>query len=153
MPGWIGPTIALSLLIIALCIVGLTVAALILFRETRQGAKGLTDELSELRHELAPMITALNRFGDAGSEVIDLARTEMREVVAVSQGLRADLRRARRRASRRLADLDAFVEVMQEEIEETGIAAASAARTLRSGGAVAGQVGRLLVSRRRRNDE
>lgn len=149
MPGWIGPTIAISLLLMALCTVGLTLAVTIAFRETMQGAKGLTGELAELRHELAPMINALNRFGDAGSEVVDIARAEIREVVAASQGLRADVRRARRRASRRLADLDAFVEVMQEEIEDTGIAAASAARTLRSGGAVAGQVSRLLGARRR----
>jgi methyl-accepting chemotaxis protein len=149
MPGWIGPTIAISLLLMALCTVGLTLAALVVFREVLQGAKGVSSELQELRAELGPMIRALNRFGEAGTEVVDIARQEIREVVAASQDLRADIRRARRRAGRRLADLDAFVEVMQEEIEETGIAAATAMRSLRAGGGVAGQVGRMLVSRRR----
>jgi methyl-accepting chemotaxis protein len=149
MPGWIGPTIAISLLLMALCTVGLTLAALVVFREVLQGAKSVSSELQELRAELGPMIRALNRFGEAGTEVVDIARQEIREVVAASQDLRADIRRARRRAGRRLADLDAFVEVMQEEIEETGIAAATAMRSLRAGGGVAGQVGRMLVSRRR----
>ena len=149
MPGWIGPTIAISLLLMALCTVGLTLAALVVFREVLQGPKGGSGELQELRAELGPMIRALNRFGEAGTEVVDIARQEIREVVAASQDLRADIRRARRRAGRRLADLDAFVEVMQEEIEETGIAAATAMRSLRAGGGVAGQVGRMLVSRRR----
>jgi methyl-accepting chemotaxis protein len=149
MPGWIGPTIAISLLVMALCTVGLTLAALVVFREVLQGAKSVSSELQELRAELGPMIRALNRFGEAGTEVVDIARQEIREVVAASQDLRADIRRARRRAGRRLADLDAFVEVMQEEIEETGIAAATAMRSLRAGGGVAGQVGRMLVSRRR----
>jgi len=153
MPGWIGPTIAISLLLIALCTVGLTLVALIVFREFQQGAKGLTGELHELRGELAPMIRALNRFGEAGGEVVDIARQEIREVVAASQDLRSDIRRARRRAGRRLADLDAFVEVMQEEIEENGIAAATALRKIRAGGGVAGQVGRMLVSRRRSGRE
>lgn len=155
MAGWIGPTIAISLLLIAICIVGMTVAAALAFREAQQAGKGLTNELAELRHELAPMLNALNRFGDVGADVVEMARQEVREVVATSQGLRTDVRRARRRIGNRLADLDAFVEVMQEEVEDTALEAASTLRTLRTGGGVVAHVGRRLVARRRsrRDDE
>ena len=110
MAGWVGVVIAISVLLIAICVVGITLAAAVVFREAQQASKGLTNELAELRRELSPTLAALNKFGDAGSEVVDLARQEVRELVATSQALRTDLHRGVRRAKRRLADVDALVD-------------------------------------------
>jgi hypothetical protein len=119
------------------------------FREAQQASRGLTNELHELRAELGPALAALNKFGDAGAEVVDLARHEVRELVATSEALRTDLRRGVRRAKRRLSDLDALAEVMQEEVEATAVDAATAMRTLRTSRGVIGEVRRYLSSRRR----
>lgn len=153
MDGWVGPTIAISVLLIALCVVGATVAAAVALREAQQAGKGLTNELAELRHELAPTLAALNKFGDAGSEVVEMARNEVRELVATSQELRTDVRRGMRRARGRLADVDALVEVMQEELEETALDAATAMRTLRNSRGMIGQVRRFLAPRPSDDDE
>lgn len=150
MAGWVGPTMAISLLIIAGCFLGIVVAALKVFKEVDAASKGLTNELAELRHEFAPMLNALNRFGDAGADLVEAARTEVQELVSTSQELRHGIRRTQRRAARRLADLDALVEVMQGEVEETAIDAATALRTLRNGTGMVSQVGRFLAPRRRR---
>jgi methyl-accepting chemotaxis protein len=147
MAGWVGPVVAISVLLIAICVVGITIAVALVFREAQQASKGLTAELSELRRELSPTLAALNKFGDAGSEVVDLARQEVRELVSTSQEMRTDVRRGMRRARRRLADLDALVEVMQEEVEETAIDAATAMRTIRTGRGVIGHVRRFLAPR------
>jgi hypothetical protein len=147
MAGWVGPVIAISTLLIAVCVVGITVGMAVVFREAQQASKGLTNELAELRRELHPTLAALNKFGDVGSEVADIARQEIRELVATSQGVRTDVRRGMRRAKRRLADIDALVEVMQEEVEETAVDAATAMRTLRTGRGVIGHVRRFLASR------
>lgn len=153
MAGWVGPTVAISLLIIAGCFLGIAVAALRVFKKVDAASTGLTGELAELRHELAPMLNALNRFGDAGADLVETARTEVQELVATSKDLRHGIRRTQRRAARRLADLDALVEVMQEEVEETAIDAATAIRTLRNGSGMVSQVGRFLAPRRRRRRE
>lgn len=147
MAGWVGIVIAISVLLIAICVVGITIAAAVVFREAQQASRGLTNELAELRRELSPTLAALNKFGDAGSEVVDLARQEVRELVATSQEVRTDVRRGLRRARRRLADVDALVEVMQEEVEETAIDAATAMRTLRTSAGVIGHVRRFLAPR------
>lgn len=153
MAGWVGPVVAISVLLIAICVVGITLAAALVFREAQQASKGLTNELAELRREIGPTLAALNKFGDAGSEVVDLARNEVRELIATSQEVRTDVRRGMRRARRRLADMDALVEVMQEEVEETAIDAATAMRTLRTGRGVFGQVRRFLAPRPRDDDD
>ena len=153
MAGWVGTVIAISVLLIAICVVGMTVALALVFREAQQASRGLTNELAELRHELSPTLAALNKFGDAGSEVVDLARNEVRELVATSQALRTDVRRGVRRARRRLEDMDALIEVMQEEVEETAIDAATAMRTLRTSAGVIGHVRRFLASRPSDDDE
>jgi methyl-accepting chemotaxis protein len=153
MAGWVGPTVAISMLLIAACVVGMTLVALKVFTEVQQASRGLTNELAELRHELAPMLTALNRFGDAGADVVESARAEVQELVATSQELRVGIRRTQRRAARRLADLDALLEVMQEEVEETALDAATALRTFRNGTGVLGQVGRFLAPSRRRGED
>ena len=147
MAGWVGPVVAISVLLIAICVVGITLTIALVFREAQQASRGLTNELAELRREIGPTLAALNKFGDAGSEVVDLARNEVRELVATSQALRTDVRRGVRRAKRRLADVDALVEVMQEEAEETAIDAATAMRTLRTGRGVIGHVRRFLAHR------
>lgn len=152
MAGWVGPTVAISLLLIALCIVGLTLVAAKVIYEAQEASRGLANELSGLRRELAPMLNALNRFGDAGADVVEAARTEVHELVNLSQGLRADIRRGSRRARRRLADFDALLEVMQDEVEEAALDTATALRTLRQGRGVLGQVRRFLVPRRRGRD-
>jgi methyl-accepting chemotaxis protein len=152
MAGWVGPTVAISLLLIALCVVGITLAAAMVFREVQHASKGLTHELAELRHELGPMLNALNRFGDAGADLVETARGEVQELVATSQELRVGVRRTTRRAARRLADLDALLEVMQEEVEETALDAATALRTIREGSGLVGHVGRFLAPRRRRRE-
>ena len=147
MAGWVGVVIAISVTLIAICVVGITVAAAVVFREAQQASRGLTNELAELRRELSPTLAALNKFGEAGSEVVDLARHEVRELVATSQAVRTDVRRGMRRAKQRLADVDALVEVMQEEVEETAIDAATAMRTLRTSAGVIGSVRRFLAPR------
>jgi methyl-accepting chemotaxis protein len=134
-------------------VVGITIAMALVFREAQQASKGLTAELSELRRELSPTLAALNKFGDAGSDVVDLARQEVRQLVSTAEEMRTDIRRGMRRARRRLSDLDALVEVMQEEVEETAIDAATAMRTIRTGRGVIGHVRRFLAPRPSDDDD
>lgn len=149
MAAWVGITIALSLVIIAMCLVGVAFTALMSLKEIRQISEALTLELEGLRRELNESLGMLKRLGEQGQDVLDLAKDEIHQVVRLSSGIRDDVGQARRRVRRRLADFDAVVEVVQEEVEETAIELGATLRSAREGGSMIGQLSRLVRPRSR----
>ena len=150
MEGWVGTTIAISLAIMAVCSAGMAVVMLTAIKETRGATQSLGKELSELRNELSPALHAINHLGESGAEIAEMARTEIGEIVEMSKRMRHDIRRGTRRARARLADFDALVEVVQEEVEETALDLTTALQTVRTGSSVVGRLRRLMLPGRRR---
>jgi hypothetical protein len=150
MAGWIGPTIALSLAVVALTIVGMAVAALAMIRAATARAESLEREVGELRHELTPALRALTSLTEHGTQVVDAAATEAREYLEMSRRLRGDLDRVVRRSKRRIADFEAVADVVQDEVEDTALELTTALRTVRTGAGMMGRLRRLVRPRRRR---
>lgn len=129
LPGWVGPTVAISLALIALaCVVmflGIALAAMAL-RRTLKSASARLDELQAL-------VGRVQEEGDA--------------YLATSRRFRRRLDRGIDRVSERMADLDALYEVVHEEVEETAMRFASALRTARLS---TGIIARVLRRRPRR---
>ena len=149
MAGWIGPTMAISLALIAICFLGIAAAVAITLKEAVERGQSLAQELAELRHDLGPTLQALNRLGTGGAEVVELAQEEVREIIYTTRRLRKDVEKSVIRARRRLADFEAVVEVVQEEVEETALDLGAALRTVRTGTGVIGRLRRLVLPRRR----
>lgn len=149
MAGWIGPTMAISLALIAACFLGIAAAVAIALKEAVERGQSLAKELAELRHDLGPTLKALNRLGTGGAEVVELAQEEVREIIYTTRRLRKDVEKSVTRARRRLADFEAVVEVVQEEVEETALDLGAALRTVRTGTGVIGRLRRLVLPRRR----
>lgn len=149
MPGWIGPTVALSLVVIALCFLGIAASVLLALREAAARSDSLVKELGELRREISPTLQALTRLGEDGAEIAGLAKEEVREVVHMTQRLRKDMERGLQRTRRRLADFEAVVEVVQDEFEETALDVTTALHTVRSSAGMLGQLRRMVMPRRR----
>jgi uncharacterized protein YoxC len=128
LPGWVGPTVAISLAIIALaCVVmfaGIALAAI----AARRAFAAASAELKELQG----LVERVREEGDA--------------YLTTSRRLRGRLDRGIDRVSERAADLDALYEVVQEEVEETALHFASVLRTARMSTAI---LGRALRRRRR----
>jgi hypothetical protein len=134
-PGWVGPTVAISLVVIA---VGTTLLAGImvaLFVGARRQALALRAAVQSFATDARAMTARL--------------RGELEGYVALSGEARAKLRGAMRTVDGRLRDLDALVEVLQEEAEETALDAASFLRTLRRTGSILGAARRRLRRARR----
>ncbi len=148
MAAWVGITIAFSLVIIAMCLVGVAVTALMSLKEIRNISDALTLELEGLRRELAESLGMLKRLGEQGQDVLDLAKDEINQVVRLSSGIRGDIEQGTRRVKRRLADFDAVVEVVQEEVEDTAIEFGASLRHARESTNVIGQLSRLVRPRR-----
>jgi methyl-accepting chemotaxis protein len=149
MSAWIGPTVAISLLIIAICVLGVVVGVLIAGRHLAAKSEHLATELSGLREELGPALRALNRMGEGGAEVAQLAKEEMREIVSVTRRVRKDVEKTSKRLRHRVEDFDALLEIVQEEVEETALDVTAALRTARTGSGMIGQLRRLVKPRRR----
>lgn len=148
-PGWVGPTVAISLAIIALAFLVIAAAAAAAGRVAAHALGEVKDELRELRGELGPAIQAVNRLAVKGEALSDQVSGEVRELLETSRRARFSFDRGLRQAQRRLQDLDALVEVVQEEVEETALDASAALRNVRTAGGAVGMVRRMLVRGRR----
>ncbi len=135
-PDWVGPTIAISLAIIAL-------AAVVAGAVTVAIGLGLRRRTRDLARQLGTVT------GDARALAARL-RGEVEGFADLSGDARARLRGALSTVQQRLEDLDALAEVVQEEVEETALGAAVLMRSVRRSGRVLG-VARRALSRRRRD--
>jgi hypothetical protein len=150
MAGWVGPTIAISLLVIAVCYVTVLAGMAAAARAAARRVDDMAREVSELRRELAPALDAFQRFSASGIEVANEARDEVRQIVDGVHRVRVDVEAGINRTRRRLADFEAMIDVVQEEVEDTALDLASALHTARAGVGIVGQLRRLIRPRSRR---
>ncbi len=142
MPSWVGPTMAISLVVIALAFAAIGVAVVLM-------ARSATREIRELREEVAPAIAAVRRITDAGADLSGDIKEEIQQYLATSRAVREDLARGVLQVKSRLADLDALYEVVHEEVEETALDVAARVRSVRHGGGMVSRIRRWLVRGRR----
>lgn len=142
MPAWVGPTVAISLVVIALAFAAIGVAVTLLARTAIR-------EVRELREEVAPAISAVRRITDAGADLSGDIKQEVQEYLATSRAVRRDLERGVYQVKSRLADLDALYEVVHEEVEDTALDVAARVRAVRNGAGMVSRIRRWLVRGRR----
>lgn len=119
MPTWVGVVTALSLVIIALAVIAVAAACVAAALALR--------EVMRLIHAFAGPALADIR------ELVGTIRTEVDGWTGTSQELRERVSLATDQAQKRLAELDALVEVVQDEVESVALDVAGTLRTLRRG--------------------
>lgn len=134
LPAWVGPTVAVSLVVIAasfLVMGGVALAiGLGMRKQSRKARQQLTAFAVDARAVTARLKGELEGFADLSAD----ARRRLRGAIDA-----VDLR---------LKDLDALVEVLHQEAEATALDVAAFMRTLRRSGAVLGAARRAVKSRR-----
>ncbi len=146
-PAWVGPTIAVSLAVIALTCVVLGLTTVLLMRATQAKAAELGKALQAMREDLAPSLRALNRVSGQAEELAILAKHEAAGLLRSSRRARRRLDAGVDRLTERMVDLDALYEVVYDEVEDTAMGVAVALRTARKGGRI---LRRLTGKRSRR---
>lgn len=141
--GWVGPTMAISLAIIALAFVVIAAAAALTAKEATSEMKKLSHVIDGLRTDLAPALSAVALVSGEGHKLATMVGAEAEEIVRTS-------RRFREGVTDRIARLDAVYEVLGEEVEETALDLAVTLRSIRSGVGWFGILRRLLSGGRRR---
>lgn len=142
-PAWVGPTMAVALVIIALAFVIIAGAIALALREAATEMRQLARVIEGLKTDLRPALTAVQAISEEGRRLAGMIGGEAEELVNASRAMRAQLRR-------RLANLEAVYEVLEEEVEETALDVAVTLRTFRSGAGWYARLRRLLGGGRRR---
>ncbi|MFI5207612.1 MAG: hypothetical protein ACHQU8_09355 [Gemmatimonadales bacterium] len=136
-PSWVGPTIAISLVVIAASFLVMGSVALLV-------GMGLRKQSRALRAQV-------NAFTTEARTVTLRLKGELEGFADISADARVRLKGAIESVDGRLKDLDALVEVVQEEAEETALDVASFIRTVRRTGGILGAARRRLQRRRARD--
>ncbi len=146
-PGWVGPTIALSLTVVAVACVVMFAAVAVAAIAFQKRFDAMADNLSGLRQDLAGVLEGARRVTEDGEAMVASLREEGEAYLATSRRFRTRLDHGIDRVSERAADLDALYEVVHEEVEDTALRFASALRTARLS---TGIIAKALRRRRRR---
>jgi hypothetical protein len=148
-PEWVGPTVAVSLVVIALSLVAgaaaVVVAALRLVGETRK----LTAMVQGYQDDVAQGLAGARRLIDQGQDMLVVVRQEVGAFTQTSRRIRRKLVRGVDSVETKLADLETLYDLVHDEVEDTALDVAAALRTSRQGNGMLGKVRRLLVPSRR----
>ena len=148
-PGWVGPTMAISLAIMAISFFALALMVGLAARSVARQAEALTRALTQLKADLGPALSGIREITDQGRELTTMVKEEATAMVGTSRRLRERVEDGADRLQERLEDLEALYDVMEEEVQETALDFATALRTIRTGGGWFRRLKRLVRGRRR----
>jgi uncharacterized protein YoxC len=148
-PGWIGPTVAISLVVVALSFVGIAVGILVVASRLIEPVQQLSRVIQSIQDDLAWSLKGLRQLTEQSQELLAVVRSEAGAFAHTSRRLRRQLVAGADRIQTRLADLETLYDVVHEEVEETALDVAAALRSVRKGSGVLARIRRLLVPTRR----
>jgi uncharacterized protein YoxC len=147
-PDWVGPTVAISLAVLALSFLGMAIAvAVAAFRVVEQ-AKKVGALVDGLQDDIARTLKGVRNLTEQAQEVMVLVRHEAGAFAQTARRLRRKTVRAVDRIEAKLEDLETLYDVVHDEVEGTALDLAAGLRSLRRGNGMLGRVRRMLVPSR-----
>jgi hypothetical protein len=148
-PAWVGPTIAISVAMIALSVIALAVALAVAVLRVSGQARKIAEVVNGLQDDVAQTLKAGRQLTEQAQDLMVVVRHEAGAFAQTSRRLRRKLVRGVDAVENRLADLDSLYSVVHDEVEDTALDVAAALRTVRRGNGMLGRVRRMLVAGRR----
>jgi uncharacterized protein YoxC len=148
--GWAEVVTALSTAAIAVALVGTCVALIFVLRSVRKLLADLEPLTKKLDEDGKPAIESVRAMIDDASGVVATVKAEVDGLVDTSKGIRKRAERAAVSIDDRLHDIEALVDVVQQEVEDTALDITAALRTTRRGGKLFKRMRRALLRRGRR---
>lgn len=148
-PLWVGPTIAISLAVIALSVLGVAVAGVVAALRLSGQARKIAEVVEGLQEDVAQTLKAARQLTEQGQDLMVVVRHEAGAFAQTSRRIRRKLVRGVDEIESRLADLDSLYHVVHDEVEDAALDVAAALRSVRRGNGMLGRVRRLLVAGRR----
>lgn len=147
-PDWVGPTVAISLAVLALSVVGMAIALAIAGLRVAAQAKKIGTLVDGFQDDIARTLKAVQSLTEQAQEVMVVVRHEAGAFAQTARRLRRKTVRAVDRIEAKLEDLETLYDVIHDEVEGTALDVAAALRTLRRGNGMLGKVRRMLVPSR-----
>ncbi|MEO7137593.1 MAG: hypothetical protein ABI037_07740 [Gemmatimonadales bacterium] len=145
---WVGPTVAISLALLALSFLGMGIAVAIAAFRVAEQAKKIGTLVDGLQDDIVRTLKGVHSLTEQAQEVMVLVRHEAGAFAQTSRRLRRKTVRAVDRIEAKLQDLETLYDVVHDEIEGGALDLAAAFRSLRRGGGVLKRVRRMLVPSR-----
>ena len=142
---WASILTALSTAAIAVVAIGITIFALPTLRQIGRVSAALEQLLIGLERDAKPLLESTKALVTEAGEVATKLRTEVHGIIETSQDVRERVIQAADAAEDRLLDLEALVEVLQDEFQETALDVAAALRTTRRGASIIGAMKRAFL--------
>ena len=147
-PAWVGPTVAISLVIIALCfLIHAAVVALAVSRMAAEARK-VAAVVNGLQDDAAQTLKAVRRLTEQGQDLMVVVRNEVGAFAHTSQRLRRKVVRGADRLEEKLEDLETLYDLVHGEVEDAALDVAATLRSVRRGNGMLGRVRRLIVAGR-----
>ena len=144
-PGWVGPTMAISLAVIALSILGVAAALGVAALRLSAQAKRISATVDGLQDDAAQALKAARRLTEQAQDLMVLVRHEAGALTQTSRRVRRKLVRGVDRMETKLSDLETLYDLVHAEVEDTALDVAATLRSVRRGNGMLGRVRRLLV--------
>ena len=147
---WPDVLTALSVTAIALMLAVFGIAAAMLLRDLRRAVSEVGTITRLLESDGKPTVESLRQLIDDAAGVVGVIKSEVDGLADTSQGLRKRAEGMAISVEDRLRDIEALIDVVQEEVEDTALDIAAALRTTRRGGKLFKRMKRALLRRGRR---
>lgn len=147
-PDWVGPTVAISLAVMALSVVGMAIGVTIAALKVAKQAKKVGGLVDGLQDDIARTLKGVRSLTEQAQEVMVLVRHETGAFAQTARRLRRKTVRAVDRIEAKLQDLETLYDVIHDEVEGSALDLAAALRSLRRGNGMLGRVRRILVPSR-----
>jgi methyl-accepting chemotaxis protein len=147
--GWVGPTMAVALAIIALSFVAVAIALVVVLSKLVEPLHQLSRVIHGLQDDLTWSVKGMRQLTDQSQDLLALVRQEAGAFAHTGRRIRRQVVKGADRIQTRLADLETLYDVVHDEVEDTALDVAAVLRAVRQGNGVLGRIRRLLVPRRR----
>jgi hypothetical protein len=129
--GWVGPTMAISLAVIALSFLAIAGAVLFGALAVRKQAKKLREQMLTFEDDARKAMRSVRRATRNTAEASQVLKEQAYHFARTGKKVRARLDDVTDLVHQRVGEMDALYEVVAGEVEEAAIDVASTVRTLR----------------------
>jgi uncharacterized protein YoxC len=147
-PEWVGPTVAISLAVIALSFLGIAIAVALAALKIAGQTKKIGGLVDGLQDDIASTLKTVRGLTEQAQDVMVVVRQETGAFAQTARRLRRKTVRAADQVELKLQELETLYDVVRDEVEGAALDMAAALRSVRRGNGMLGRVRRLLVPSR-----
>ena len=127
---WVGPTMAISLVVIALSFVAIAFTFVAAGLAVSKQAKKLREQTAGLQEDARKALRSMRRTARNVAEASDIVKHEAHLFAETGRGVRERIDDVADTVHERIEDLDALYEVVADEVEDAAVGVAATVRSL-----------------------